>query len=266
MDEELAAAILAAAGEGRRIAPFAAERGLSLADGYRIAALVAERRMARGERPVGWKIGFTNRTIWDEYQVHAPIWGPMYATTVAPAQPGDAVAIGHLAEPRIEPEICFRVGGPLSGDMDEAALLAALDGVGHGFEIVQSLYPGWRFAAADTVAAFALHGLYRHGPFVDPRAAGIGVAELQSFRIRLSKNGEEVDVGSAAAVLDGPLNALRHFLRGLEDDPLGRRPQRGDIITTGTVTRAFPIAAGETWETMVEGLPVGGMRIVVRGE
>ena len=32
-------------------------------------------RIARGERPLGYKIGFTNRGIWDRYGVHAPIWG-----------------------------------------------------------------------------------------------------------------------------------------------------------------------------------------------
>ena len=30
--------------------------------------------------------------------------------------------------------------------------------MGHGFEIVQSIFPEWKFSAADTVAAFGLHG------------------------------------------------------------------------------------------------------------
>ena len=44
-----------------------------LADAYRVSARILARRIARGERPVGWKIGFTNRTIWDEYGVHVSI-------------------------------------------------------------------------------------------------------------------------------------------------------------------------------------------------
>ena len=39
-------------------------------------------REARGERPIGRKIGFTNRTIWAEYGVYAPIWGYVYDGTV----------------------------------------------------------------------------------------------------------------------------------------------------------------------------------------
>jgi 2-keto-4-pentenoate hydratase len=69
-------------------------------------------RMARGERPSGWKIGFTNRTIWDEYGVHAPIWGPMYDSTLQQLPPGPGpfpVDLRGLVEPRIEPEIVLRI-------------------------------------------------------------------------------------------------------------------------------------------------------------
>src|SRR5690606_11302274 len=75
--EEIAREILEAR-PGRSLPPFTARTpGLSLRDSYRVSDCVSRLRMARGERPVGWKIGFTNRTIWEEYGVHAPIWGPM---------------------------------------------------------------------------------------------------------------------------------------------------------------------------------------------
>jgi 2-keto-4-pentenoate hydratase len=48
--------------------------------------------------------------------------------------------------------------------MDETALMACIDWVGHGFEIVQSIFPGWKFSAPDAVAAFALHGALLIGP------------------------------------------------------------------------------------------------------
>ena len=49
---------------------------------YAIASAVHARRLERGERPVGRKIGFTNRTIWAEYGVWAPIWSHVYDSTV----------------------------------------------------------------------------------------------------------------------------------------------------------------------------------------
>ena len=44
-----------------------------LKEAYQVTAAVRAEREARGERPIGRKIGFTNRTIWAEYGVHAPI-------------------------------------------------------------------------------------------------------------------------------------------------------------------------------------------------
>ena len=266
--DAIADRILAASDAGHSIEPVTKTvEDFGLEDAYRVSARIAERRTARGERPVGWKIGFTNRTIWDEYGVHAPIWGPMYDSTVEGTETPDLpvlCSLFGLVEPRIEPEIVFRIATPPNPDMDPDELLSCIDAVAHGFEIVQSLYPDWRFEAADTVAAFALHGRLRHGPLV-PLDAGPDradwAARLSDFTIVLKRDGVEVDRGVATNVLDGPLSALGHFVRGLADDPLGRSLQAGDLVTTGTVTRAFPVQAGETWTTEVTGLPVPGLTI-----
>jgi 2-oxo-3-hexenedioate decarboxylase len=260
--------ILAAAAAAVSIPPITdGRRDFGLDDAYRVAAEVTARRIARGERPVGWKVGFTNTTIWDEYGVHAPIWGPMFNTTVAVADPeqgATSCAIGHLVEPRIEPEIALRLSAPPHLDMKEPELLACVDSVAHGFEIVQSIFPGWRFRAADTVAAFALHGRYVHGPFVPIAEASRDewLERLATFEITLYRNDAEVDRGVAANVLGGgPLAALRHLARGVVGHPAGYGLNAGDIVTTGTVTRAFPIATGETWRTKIAGLPVHAMAI-----
>ena len=264
--EHHATAILRAADEAAQIEPASAISSLSLEDAYEISARIAALRQARAERPVGWKIGFTNRTIWDEYGVHAPIWGPMYDSTVTPADQGRAVIDpNRFCEPRIEPEIAFSFVRDAEPGMDEAALLACIDGVAHGFEIVQSVYPGWRFDAADTVAAFALHGAYRHGPFapIAPSDRPEWLRRLADFEIALSCDGVEIDRGHARNVLDGPLSALRHFSDGLAAGRHGWAIRAGDIVTTGTVTRAHPVASGQSWTTRLIGLPLDGLRLDV---
>ncbi len=264
--EAIAGDILAAGDRARPTPPITDGRpGFDLADAYAVSAEIVRRRMARGERPIGWKIGFTNETIWDEYGVHAPIWGPMYDSTAAAADPaGSACPIGALSEPRIEPEVALRIAETPGPDMDERTLLGCVDAVAHGFEIVQSVFPGWRFKAADTVAAFALHGCYRHGPFVgiDPDARADWLTALSDFSIALFRDGVEIDRGAARNVLGGgPLTALRHFVRGLADYSPDWRLSPGDIVTTGTVTRAFPVAPGESWSTRIEGLDLPGMSL-----
>jgi 2-oxo-3-hexenedioate decarboxylase len=81
------------------------------------------------------------------------------------------------------------------------------------------------------------------------------------FQIDLFRNGAPVDHGLAANVLDGPLFALRHLAETLAQDRLSPPLTAGEIVTTGTLTRAFPVAAGEEWSTKLTGIPLGGARI-----
>ncbi|HVY21710.1 MAG TPA: hydratase [Bauldia sp.] len=255
--------ILAARDAGKQIAPISdGDPAFDLAAGYAVGAEVMRRRVADGERQVGWKIGFTNRTIWDEYGVHAPIYGPMYHDTVHEV-PHNEVAPGSLhglLEPRLEPEIVFRFSRSPEPAMDVAALFDCIDGVALGFEIVQSIYPGWRFRPADTVAAFGLHGRLYHGTFSIMEGGPDRqewLPRLANFDLTLSRGGQVVDRGRGANVLDGPLYACRHFIAEL-DRIGGGRVKPGDVVTTGTITRAWPVMAGEQWTSHVEGpwLPV----------
>jgi len=151
---------------GRQIAPFSLRlSAFGLPDAYRVAAAVRQMRESRGERPVGRKIGFTNRTVWTEHGLHAPIWGYVYDRTARDlAELGGTFSLAGLAEPRIEPEILFRLAAAPPPGMDESGLLACVGWVAHGFEIVQSIFPGWKFSAADAVAAFGVHVALLIGP------------------------------------------------------------------------------------------------------
>jgi 2-oxo-3-hexenedioate decarboxylase len=60
--------------------------------------------------------------------------------------------------------------------MDNAALLSCVAWVAHGFEIVQSIYPDWKFSPADSAAANGLHGALLIGPRHEIGARGGRVA------------------------------------------------------------------------------------------
>src|SRR5580693_1311109 len=164
--QAIATQALAALDTGGQITPFSARlSSFDLDDAYGVTATIRQMREARGEMPVGRKIGFTNRTIWTEYNVYEPVWGYVYNRTVHNlAEIGDTFSLMGFAEPRIEPEIVFKLALTPAPDMDETALLACIDWVWHGFEIVQSIFPGWKFSAPDTVVAFGLHGALLIGP------------------------------------------------------------------------------------------------------
>jgi len=170
-----------------------------------------------------------------------------------------------MAEPRIEPEIAFRLGAAPTPGMDERALLGCVDGVAHGFEVVQSIFPDWTFTAPDAVAGFGLHGALLLGPW-HPVASRQEVweRELERFTIDLVGDGTVVEQGRAANVLGGPLTALRHLVALLASDVVNRPLGAGEIVTTGTLTRVPPVAPGQTWTTVMSGLALPGIGVRFR--
>ncbi len=263
--DEIAAEVMAALDGRRQIAPISdREPGFNLEVAYAVTARVLEMRRARGEKPVGRKLGFTNRNIWDEYNVYAPIWSYMYDTTVRWVDPAGAdFELSSVVEPRIEPEITLALKRAPEPGMDEAALMDCLDWVAHGFEVVQSLFPGWKFQAPDTVAAFGLHGALMLGPKHAVTSANVRewLARLNSFEVRLSRNGAAIDTGHARNVLGGPLSALRDVVEVLAKDKVNPPLAAGEFITTGTVTRAFPITKGDVWSTEFFRAPFEGLTL-----
>src|SRR5262245_12344785 len=189
---------------------------------------------------------------------------PLCAISPPPRQAAQhPVTLAPFAEPRIEPEIVFRLAAAPSPDMDETALFGCIDSVAQGFEIVQSVFPGWKFAPADTVIVNGLHGALLLAP---RHPAGFGsatdwVSNLAGFEIELLRDGAAVDRGHAANVLDGPLSALRHLVGLLARDPVNSALATGDIVTTGTLTRAFPILPGQSWSTTLHGIELGGRSV-----
>lgn len=242
----IADAILHALDHRLPMAPITeSDPGFDLAKAYAAQAELTTTRKRRGARVVGMKTGFTNTTIWDEYNVHAPIHGPVFDTTWR----AGPIAAADFIEPKIEPEICLRLGTPPRPGMDRAALMACVDGIARAFEIVDSPFPGWRFRAPDTVAAGALHGALVTGDFID--ATPQALTALATLDVRLMRDGQTMDHGHASNVLGGgPLAALADLVAQRGDDLL----PAGWIISTGTLTRALPVAPGETWTTILEGL------------
>ena len=218
---------------------------------YQDALAVRALRSARGEVPRGYKVGFTNRAIWPVYQVFAPIWGTVWDSTLSFCEGEGTVVLARTCEPRLEPEVVFglRVAPPPQCTLQQ--LFESLAWMAPGFEIVQSHRPGWKFTAADTIADGALHARLLVGR--KSALAGQGAdaaafeAQLAAASVTLEQDGQCKDQGHGANVLDGPLHALLHFVQELRACDGAPALQAGDVVTTGTWTDAWPVAAGETW-------------------
>jgi 2-keto-4-pentenoate hydratase len=263
MNESLEHDLLLAYDEAARLPlPTTRPGGLDLNEAYAVADRIRRLREARGERVRGYKIGFTNRGIWPRYGVHAPIWGPVWDTTVASFEGLEhETSLRGLVQPRLEPEIQFGFARTPPAGTDRADLIACLDWVAHGFEIVHTHFDDWRFAAADTVADFALHGRLFIGQRVPVVRFEYLGRELATLKVTLSKDGREVDSGCASIVLDGPLDALHTWLLAMQRQPHGWAIEPGHVVTTGTITDAWPMAPGERWQTTLSDARLPGLTL-----
>jgi len=255
----IAQELLAAWDHGRVVTSIVARHSaFSWDDAYAVSAELIRLRRARGEKTVGRKIGFTNRNIWPQYGATSPIWHPVYDRTLIHAHNGVAtLSLSGSSQPLIEPEIAFGLRGPVPVNCkDPAQILQAIEWYAPSFEIVCCHFVDWKCTPAEFAADFSLHWRLIVGAPVaingDPATLS---RQLHDCRITLSKNGSAMDSGTGANALDHPALALGFLADILALQPAFDTLAAGEIITTGTLTSALPVKAGETWRSGYEGLP-----------
>jgi 2-keto-4-pentenoate hydratase len=231
--------------------PLSADLRFDVPAAYAHALQLRALRIARGEVPRGYKVGFTNRTIWPRYGVYAPIWGTVYDSTLTTCEGHGELSLRSTCQPRLEPEIVFGLQATPAPQASLQLLFEAIDWVAPGFEVVQSHLPDWKFQATDTIADGGLHARLLVGPRLPVRELAPDAERLDerlaSATVSLSCDGAVVEQGNGANVLGSPLRALQHFLEALRACPGAPDLQAGDLVTTGTWTDAWPLAAGQQW-------------------
>ena len=240
--------------------------GFDVPSAYAVADRVHAMRLADGARVVGRKIGFTNPAMWPQYGVSSPVWAYLYDTTVAylpdTEKAPETCSLRSFVQPKIEPEIIFHFHSapPPGGDM--AAVLACVDWVAHGFEMVQSHYADWKFQAPDAIADWGMHARLLVGKPQAVATLGTNLQDaLAEFKLALSCDGQLLETGKGGNVLGNPLQAVVHLMEVLAGQPHAQPLQAGEIVTTGTVTSAYAVQAGQTWSTEVSGIALPGLSV-----
>lgn len=261
--DALAAELIGLDEAPREVPPFSDRfPGLTAEDGYRAARHLHAYRLAQGWTPAGRKIGFTNRTLWSRYGVYEPMWGMVYDRTLLFARHDRAtVPLAGLVQPRIEPEICFRLKAAPAQTRDPLRILSAIEWVAHSVEIVQCHHPGWKVTIADCTADNGLHGRLVVGTPIPVGELPHLATLLPALEVTLARGGTVVDRGLGANVLGSPLLALAHLVAVLAKQPQAPALAAGEIITTGVLTDAHAVKPGETWSTSIEGLPLHGLTV-----
>ena len=161
------------------------------------------------------------------------------------------------------PRSCSACPGRCPSPTTAREVLRAVAWIAAGFEIVQSHFPDWKFTAADCTAAFGLHGALVVGTPLPVTAANRdALAELlPRFELTLRRGDEVIDRGLGSNVLGSPALALAHLAGVLAGDRDAAPLEAGELVTTGTVTDAWPVAPGQTWMSDYGALGIEGLRL-----
>ncbi|WP_298746456.1 fumarylacetoacetate hydrolase family protein [uncultured Brevundimonas sp.] len=242
--DQIAQTLDAAARHGRATPQVSGTRTLSVEDAYAVQAMSIQRRIDRGERLVGIKMGLTSLAKMAQMGVSDVVWGRL--TDAMTVRNGDVVDLAGLIHPRVEPEVAFLMKHALSGPATREEALAAIEAVCPALEIIDSRYENFRFDLADVIADNASSARYVLGEWRAP------TLEVADRLMTMSIDGLTVRTGSSSDILGHPLDSLAAGARLVEQS--GLRLEPGWIVLAGGATAAEPLSPGRTIRLDVEGL------------
>lgn len=222
---------------------------------YQIQLRVVEQKRARGHRVVGMKIGLTSKAMQDLLGVHEPDYGHLLDDMVVPN--GQTIPVGRLLQPRCEGEIAFLLKRDLVGPgVTVAEVLSATEALMPALEIVDSRVRDWRIKIQDTIADNASSALLVLGDRLTP----VHGLDLRLVGMVLEKNGQVMATGAGAAVLGHPAAAVAWLANKLGE--FGVVLKAGEIVLSGALTAALPIAAGDAFRAEFDRLGSASVRFV----
>lgn len=215
-------------------------RDWSMDDAYLVQEMLTQRRRDRGERPVGWKLGYTSIAMRAQMNIGEPNFGPL--TDAMLLGNGDAVP-STVMQPRVEPEIAVRLEVGLGPDPSPDEVAASVDTAFGCLEVVDSVWADYRFriehnTADGSSAAYVVLG------------GAIAADALSTVSVRFRRNGDDVAIATGAAASGDPLIGIAWLARQLAST--GRRLSAGEIVITGGLTAAVPLDPGDHVEAVFD--------------
>lgn len=240
----------AAADTATAIRQLAAETGLDVDAAYAVQTALLQRRLDRGERLVGLKMGLTSKAKMAQVGVAEVIWGRL--TDAMRVPDGGVIPVGDFIHPRVEPEVAFLLDRLPEPGEPVADFTAAVRAVAPAIELIDSRYADFTFSLPDVIADNTSAGAFVVGPW---RPVPDG---LDNLGVLLEIDGRVAQVGSTAAILGDPRRALDEGIR-----LAGRHGVRlcsGWVFLAGAATAAVPLRPGAHVRAVVEQLGTASLR------
>lgn len=224
--------ILAARAGRATLPPITDRTELSLADAYVIQTLLTQARVARGERVIGWKLGYTSLVMRQQMGIDSPNFGPL---TDAMLLEDGGLTPQTMIQPRVEPEIALRFARDVPPGADRAAVLDCVGSAHACLEIVDSVWNGYRFKLEDNTA----DGSSAAGVVLGPE---LSLHAIDRIDVSLWVDGEPAGVGVSSDASGHPADGVAWLVAQLA--ARNDRLRAGDVVITGGLTRAAPLVSG----------------------
>ncbi len=222
-----------------------AKRGtewLTLDDAYTLQRTVAQLRVERGERCLGYKVGCLSSSVQEQLGLHQPVCGYLWQSEVVASgsrvfyQPHGGDHGCRFVDLAIEGEIALRLGREVP--LETFTNHSIHDCVDCWFPVIElhnAVFRGLRPTSQELVAGNAMHAGFVAPPF--PRESRLSALDRAEIRIKV--DGKSVETKRVADLPGGPLGSvlrLASLLRSTND-----RLKAGDIILTGSPGRLLSI-------------------------
>ena len=170
---------------------------------------------------------------------------------------GGEVKCSELIHPKVEPEIAFVTQRALKGPgCHIGAVLAAVDFVMPGIEVIDSRYRDFKFDLKSVIADNTSAARF----VVGGRPTRVDNVDLRTVGVVLEKNGEVVALGAGAAVLGHPAAALAMLANHLGER--GQEIPAGTLVLSGGITEAVAVQPGDALTLRVQGMGSTSLRFV----
>lgn len=240
--ERLADVLLQAQRERTAIAPLSSlvPGGLDLELGHAVCERNVATRLQGGEVLAGFKVGFTNLAARERLGLPDSMYGYILDSMVVTS--GGELRMEDFLAPRIETEICFRLGKELRGsDLTVDDVLDATEAVTASFEICDARIRGWQCPYPDF---FADNG-FAARIVVSDRWVPVSEVDLPAETVGLRKDGELIAEGAGEMSFGHPARAVAWLVGSLS--ARGRSLTPGTLVMSGTLTPMLPIVQGASY-------------------
>ena len=218
---------------------------ITLTDAYMIQDGGLCFRLLRGERQIGYKMGFTSKAKMEQMGLNSPING--YLTDKMEITDGGVFHLQNHIHPKIEPEIVFFLEKNLKGKVNRDEALAAVASMTVGLEILDSRFTGFKyFSLPDVVADNCSASEFVVGKTrIKPRDM-----DIENLKITLEVNGEIVHSALSSSILGNPIESLMALSEMLGNR--GLELKAGSVVLAGAATQAVSLKPGMNVSAILE--------------